>query len=207
MDILIIAATQGEIAPALAHPYRGEHRVEFLVTGVGMAATAYHLGRALAVRQPDLLLNVGVCGSFDRSRALGDVVRISRDSFAELGAEDGEAFIDGEALGFGPSIFAERVDANLPVLEKLPKVFGITVNTVHGHSPSIEQVAARLSPEVESMEGAAVFYAASQAQVQCVQVRALSNYVERRQRDNWQLKNAIVNLNDWLAEFLAALPV
>ena len=207
MDILIIAATPGEIAPALAQPYRGAHRVEFLVTGVGMAATAYHLGRALALQQPDLLLNVGVCGSFDRNRTLGDVGRVSRDSFAELGAEDGEAFIEGEVLGFGPSVFTERIEGHFPALERLPSVVGITVNTVHGHPPSIERVAARRSPEVESMEGAAVFYAGSQANVQCVQVRALSNYVERRQRDNWQLEKAIANLNHWLIEFLTVLPV
>lgn len=207
MDILIIAATQGEIAASLAQRYQGEHRIEFLVTGIGMTATAYHLGRVLAARRPSLLLNVGVCGSFGRHHALGDVVRVAEDTFAELGAEDGGAFLSGDALGFGPCTFAERLDGPWPVLAGLPTVTGITVNTVHGDDASIGRIVARLSPGVESMEGAAVFYAAHQAQVQCLQVRAISNYVERRQRDNWELEKAIANLNKWLSDFLDALPV
>ncbi len=207
MRILIIAATEGEIAPILAQGAVGGHQVDYLVTGVGIAATAYHLGRALAQQQPDLLLNVGVCGSFDRTRLLGEVVRVSTDVLAELGAEDGEAFLAADALEFGPSTFVERVDGQYPMLDQLPSVRGITVNTVHGHEPSIARVMARLSPQVESMEGAAVFYAASQSQVQCVQVRAISNYVERRQRHNWQLEKAVANLNNWLDQFLATLPV
>jgi len=207
MRILVIAATEGEIAPIRAQGKRSGHQVDYLVTGVGIAATAYHLGRALAHHQPDLLLNVGVCGSFDRDRSLGDVVRVATDVFAELGAEDGVAFLAGDLLGFGPSAFTERVVQQFPVLDKLPSVTGITVNTVHGHEDSIARVVERLSPQVESMEGAAVFFAASHSHVQCAQVRAISNYVERRQRNNWQLEKAIANLNEWLAEFLATLPV
>lgn len=207
MDILIIAATQGEIAASLAQRHQGKHRIEFLVTGIGMTATAYHLGHALAARRPSLLLNVGVCGSFGRHHALGDVVRVSEDTFAELGAEDGGTFLGGEALGFGPCTLPERLDEPWPALDGLPIVKGVTVNTVHGDAQSIDSIVARLSPGVESMEGAAVFYAAHQAQVQCLQVRAISNYVERRQRENWQLEKAVANLNKWLAEFLAALPV
>lgn len=207
MDILIVAATEGEISPSLAQPYAGEHRIDYLVTGIGMTATAYCLGGALQSCRPDLLLNVGVCGSFDRARSLGDVVRVAKDTFAELGAEDGDVFLGGEHLGFGACTFAERIDRQYPGLEGIPVVKGITVNTVHGHDGSIAQIVSRLAPDVESMEGAAVFYAAQQAQVPCLQVRAISNYVERRNRDNWQLQKAIANLNEWLSEFLLPQPV
>lgn len=207
MDILVIAATEGEIATSRAREYKGSHRVEFLVTGVGMTATAYHLGGALQRYQPDLLLNVGVCGSFDRSLALASLVRVNEDIFSEMGAEDDGVFLEGERLGFGACGYTERVSAHYPGLEGIPTARGITVNTVHGHNESIERIIKRLSPTVESMEGASVFYAAHHAQIQCLQIRSVSNYVERRNRDNWQLGKAIGTLNRWLDNFLTGLPV
>jgi hypothetical protein len=41
----------------------------------------------------------------------------------------------------------------------LPRVNGITVNTVHGNQDSIARVVDRVKPDVESMEGAAFMYA------------------------------------------------
>jgi futalosine hydrolase len=38
--------------------------------------------------------------------------------------------------------------------------------------------------------------------VPCIQIRAVSNYVERRNRDNWQIGLAIKNLNIFALEFL-----
>jgi len=57
-------------------------------------------------------------------------------------------------------------------------------------------------PVTESMEGAAFFYACKQAGVPCLQIRAVSNYVEKRNRDAWQIGLAIKNLNSFAAEFL-----
>ncbi len=53
------------------------------------------------------------------------------------------------------------------------------------------------------MEGAAFFYACREAQVHYVQIRAVSNYVEKRNRDAWQIGLAIKNLNTFAAELLA----
>ena len=125
----------------------------------------------------------------------------------QVGAEDGAAFLAGDNLGFGACSFSERLDGYFPALDGLATARGITVNTVHGHDESIERVVARLSPTVESMEGAAVFYVAHQERIECLQVRSVSNYVERRNRANWQLDEAISSLNKWLGDFLATLPV
>ena len=61
-----------------------------LVSGVGMVATATWCSHALARERYDLALNLGVCGSFDRTLPLGTVVHVVTDRLAELGAEDGE---------------------------------------------------------------------------------------------------------------------
>ena len=65
-----------------------------LVSGVGMVATATWCSHALARERYDLALNLGVCGSFDRTLPLGTVVHVVTDRLAELGAEDGERVSD-----------------------------------------------------------------------------------------------------------------
>src|SRR5690606_18231128 len=166
---------------------------------VGMVATALELGQRLADTRYGLLLNVGVAGSFDRTIALGEVVCVVQDTFSELGVEDGERFIDSDAAGLGQCTY--RVNPQHAMLNGLRRSRGITVNTVHGNARSIGEVMARLAPHTESMEGAAVFQAAQHVGIPALQVRAVSNYVERRNKTNWQLPLAITNLNRWLAAF------
>ena len=90
-------------------------------------------------------------------------------------------------------------------LRELPRVNGITVNTVHGSEQSIAAVLERFRPEVESMEGAAFAYACDISDVPYAQVRAVSNIVERRNRKAWKLDVAIRNLNDVAIRMLDAV--
>src|SRR5690606_3867773 len=199
MDVLVIAATEAEILPFLGLSAEQRQRMDVLITGVGMVATALALGERLAGRRYDLLLNVGVAGSFRRPIALGEVVWVIEDTFSEVGVEDGERFIDSEAAGLAPCVFYSGYSH--PSVESLRPCKGITVNTVHGNDPAIKAVVERLSADVESMEGAAVFQAAQHFGIPALQVRAISNYVERRNKASWRLAQAIENLNRWLKDF------
>jgi futalosine hydrolase len=55
------------------------------------------------------------------------------------------------------------------------------------------------------MEGAAFFYACQQVNARCIQIRAVSNYVEKRNRDNWQIGLAIKNLNTFAIDLIDAI--
>jgi len=179
---------------------------QLLISGVGMVATAFALGRHLSANTYDLVVNLGIAGSFDRDIALGDVVEITEDTFAELGAEDDLHFLPIADMGFGEASFypsKKLTDLhNLFNTFNLKQATAITVNTVHGNEASIKKVAERLSPQIESMEGAAFFYACKQFNVPCLQIRAVSNYVEKRNRANWNIGLAIKNLNTFAVEFL-----
>ena len=85
-----------------------------------------------------------------------------------------------------------------------PKLRAITVNTVHGSEDEIEKIRQRLNPQVETMEGAAFFFACKMAQVSCIQIRAISNYVERRNKANWDIPSAVKNLNDEIVKLLSS---
>ena len=70
----------------------------------------------------------------------------------------------------------------------------ITVNTVHGRDQSIAAVTERFAPQVESMEGAAFMYACLVHGQRFAQVRAVSNLVQRRNREAWKLSEAVASL-------------
>jgi futalosine hydrolase len=177
--------------------------VSMLITGAGMVATAYALGKHFARHTFDLAINLGICGSFDKNIPLGEVLEITHDILAELGAEDNEDFITIDKLGFGESSFTSTY--KLPAQLNLKQASAITVNTVHGNQASIEKLSARINAQLESMEGAAFFYACRQAGIPCMQIRAVSNYVEKRNRDAWQIGLAVKNLNTFAVEFLNSL--
>lgn len=204
MKILIVAATSFEIQPLL-NAQTLPYPIDTLITGVGMTQTAYTLGKHLALNSYDLIINLGIAGSFDRNLKIGEVVEVTEDRFAELGAEDGESFLSIEDLGFGVSVFRPIPFDNPPFYPPLlKKVNAITVNKVHGHEPNIAKLKNQ-HPDVdlESMEGAAVFLAANGQQIPSIQIRAISNYVEQRNRESWDIPLAIKNLNTVVLEWLS----
>jgi futalosine hydrolase len=191
MRTLVVAATAAELAP-LDASLGARRDIDVLVTGVGMVATAARCSRAMARTRYDFALNLGLCGSFDPSLTPGVVVHVVSDRLAELGAEDGDAFLPIESLQLPSDHVVEntRPPANV-ALAWLPKVTGITVNTAHGNDSSIAAVVARWRPQVESMEGAAFMYACRMAEAPYAQVRAVSNVVERRNRTAWRMSDAV----------------
>src|SRR5262245_29279105 len=215
--ILVVAATSAEVEPLVAklcaasasdagirrYTYRN-HDVDDLTTGIGMGSTASWCSDALARTKYDVGLNLGVCGSFDRALEPGSVVHVVADRIAELGAEDHDAFLTIHELQLVgedefPFTHGELVNTHPPanhVLNSLPRVNGITVNTVHGNARSIAIIAERFRPRVESMEGAAFMYACLIHRVPFAQVRAVSNVVEPRNRGAWRLDDAIRKLGE-----------
>ncbi|MBB2146046.1 futalosine hydrolase [Pedobacter sp. LMG 31464] len=202
MKLLVVAATKAELGKVFEHfnlpdeNFVQQAKFDILITGVGMTATAFALGQHLN-NGYNLVVNIGISGSFDKNIPLGSLVNIYMDTFAELGAENHDEFITIYELGFGNNTFKASYQ-----LADLPMVKGITVNKVHGNSDSIAKIEQRFNPQTESMEGAAVFYACNTSNIPCLQVRSISNYVEPRNKENWQIGLAIKNLNNWVIDFL-----
>jgi futalosine hydrolase len=213
MKILLVAATYQEIEAFIKHQTSNfnaddwlnvkPHEVKVIITGVGMVATAYALGQEFAKTKFDLALNVGVAGSFYRNIKIAQLVEVREDILSELGAEDDEEFISLDQLELGEIEF--RASEKFKIKEGFRKVTAITVNKVHGNEESIEEIRDRLNPTIETMEGAAFFYACEEANIPALQVRAISNYVEKRNKENWNIPLAVKHLNDWLIESLKNL--
>ncbi|WP_395811123.1 futalosine hydrolase [Daejeonella sp.] len=208
MKILLVAATRAEIEPFLTHfsfsdvpPFEKtirNYQIKVLLTGVGMVATAFALGKAFSEEYFDLAINAGIAGSFNPSIKPGDICLVKEDTFVELGAEDGDEFLSMEILGLGKSTYLSNPHPTFTNSRNLQEVKAITVNKVHGNEHSILKTIAHFNPEIESMEGAAFFYGCEQAHTSCIQIRAISNFVERRNRANWNIELAVNRLNDTL---------
>ena len=202
MNIIIVSATEIEIDQLIKkieakniskNIYQSIYKnncIDILISGVGMVSTSYYLTKHLvtANKKYDLAINTGIAGSFDRNIKLGEVVNVVSDIFSDFGAEDGNEFIQFDTLPLTPR--------QRSVGEVVKKVKGITVNTVHGNEKSIDKIKKQFNPDVESMEGAAFFYCCLAEDTPCIQIRAISNYVERRNKTAWEIELAIKNLND-----------
>ncbi len=218
MKILVVAATRPELAPFLEKMGTGslvnerltsfkykQLEIDVLITGVGMVATAYHTGKTLNDSY-DAAFNAGICGSFNSNLENGTVVNVCEDHFSELGAENDTEFLSLDDLKLeGTTKVLNESGAICIELEKLPRVNGITVNTTHGNDASIKKVFDRTHPLVESMEGAAFMFVCENERIPYAQIRAVSNLVEKRNRDAWNIPLAIKKLNDKLIEILDCL--
>ena len=192
MKILLVAATNQEINNDLFSSK------DILITGVGMMNTTLNLVNKLSDTNYDLVINMGVAGSFNSEIKIGDVVEVVEDIFSEIGFEDGDIF----------SEFTNFEIKNTFVVEgrtNLKKVKGITVNTVHGNQKSIDEIVIRVNPDIESMEGASVFMVCNNFNVPCMQIRAISNKVEKRNKENWDIPLSIKNLNSSVEQIIVDL--
>lgn len=172
-----------------------------------MLATTYALTKQLQQKKYDLIINVGIGGILNKKASLGTVYQVQNDKIFHFGAEDHEAFISIETLGFGTSAYPQVLPPKNLIFPAVPVAEGITVNKVHGRGESIEQL--RLDyPSgnvIESMEGVAVFFVSNNEETPVLQFRAVSNYIEPRNRAAWQIGTAVANLNVFIQEIVLNL--
>ena len=222
MNLLIVAATEKEIMPLLEFLKAGRNeyftniaykklKIDILITGIGMTATAYRMGKILADKKYDYALNLGIAGCFDKTYKIGETFNVIRDFFSEIGAEDGEHFLSLNEINLlkNDNFFYNKsveIENNSKIknttLNFLKQVVGITVNTIHGNKESIKKIRKMFNPTTESMEGAAFLNICLLENIPCAQVRSISNYVDERSKANWNIQLAIENLNQTAIKIL-----
>jgi futalosine hydrolase len=218
MRVVITAATIGEWMPAYLaiNPlYTGKSRrfkVSFHQAGVGMLASAFSLSKLVFEEKPDLVIQVGIAGSFAHSQPLAKVVAIGEETLGDTGVEEDGKWKDLfdlklEKPGYPP--FEKRRLPN-PWLQQynllqLPEVSAITINTITTGKARIQQLVKKYNPVIESMEGAPLHYICRQTNTPFLQIRAISNYVGERDKSNWKIKESIEALNTTLLKYIDKL--
>lgn len=228
MKIIIVSATQNEINPIIRYygnsempvnlqstSKTGENQISFLITGIGIISTAYQLTKILTKQKFDLILNAGIAGTFNDNIAIGDVVNVTTEEFGDFGIDDNNRFktvFDKKLIlpdyppfvkGKLPNIYPGGF--NSKILKTLPRVKGLTVNTVSGNKDNIVKLKRKFDSDIETMEGAAFFFVAINENIPFLQIRSISNKVEHRDFSKWNVPLAIKNLNQTITGILQEL--
>lgn len=199
MNVLIVVATSAEAERLSDLPAR------VVVSGVGAVAAALAAWRVLygqtRAEQFDLLVSAGIGGAYPKSGLGGGDLAISSQMIqADLGAQDGAAFLDLTQLGL--SVLPTRANAGIfpawdgafALAQQADAAYGpmLTLNTVTGTQERAAELVARFPHALtEGMEGAGVAHAALLAGLPAVEIRGVSNPVGPRDRSAWRIPEAL----------------
>lgn len=208
MNCLLVAATVKEIAPFLDYYRTTENEwhtalsLDVLITGIGLTATTYHLTKHFSIKHPDLVIQAGVAGCFDKEIPLGSVLAIKKDAIADESVVELKklrTLFDLQLISQNQFPYKKGWLINpgneLVKKSKLKAVKGISVNQVTTSKQMIQFYKDKFAPVTESMEGAALHYTCLMEKIPFLQIRSISNYIGERNKKNWKMKESIINLN------------
>jgi futalosine hydrolase len=214
--ILITAPTLPEIQPLInkcsllgseSNLYTSP-KFDILITGAGMMPYTFSLMEYLShSEKPDLIMLAGIAGCFHEGTPPGTLYEVREEVLADCGAEDKDGNIltmdqlgiwqkQGNAQHFG------TIYSNEDAYTQLPKAKSLCINLGSGTGDRIEQMIERYQPDIENMEGAALFMICQRMKIKFVEIRSISNFIEPRNRENWNIPISINRLNDFLLSYL-----
>jgi futalosine hydrolase len=207
MKILITAATSNEL-----QFINRTANVRVADTGTGMVSTAYRLTKLLNDRY-DLVLNIGIAGSFSEKLTVGEVVTVYSETFGDFGVsvKDGfftcfeENILPADMFPYTRGMLLAENAENISRELSIPLVKGVTNNTVSGETNLIKRMNDKFSPDIETMEGAAFFFVCLNENVPFAEIRSISNMVEPRNKNRWNIPLAINNLSNKVNSYLATV--
>jgi futalosine hydrolase len=175
---LLVAATERELCG-----------FEGLVCGIGPVEAAAATAQALARVRPNAVLHVGIAGG----RGIAPPTLV-------LGSEAVYEDLSGDLAATMPRIARVEPDASLlaAAREELLEALVLPIGTT-------ARVGGGKACKVEAMEGFAVLRAAELAGVPALELRAISNDPEERDRARWQFDGALAALAAAVPRLLSAL--
>ena len=213
MSTLLVSATLLEIKPILVEweMYSDEaceplfidgNNTDVLITGVGAQAMIYHLTKALQQKKYKHCCLIGIAGAYNKEIELGTLLEVTKSSFYDLGAENSESFVDVfdmELIPFDQYPFNDKIISNPQTnYWGLDRSIALSKNTVTGIEHDYISKLKTTTNYIESMEGASFFYTCMLENVSFSEIRSISNYIEVRDKEKWNITLAIKNLNSFI---------
>lgn len=173
MRILFVAAVDFELD--VARLLRAGTSDSFLCSGVGPEASSRALTAALAADAHfDLVVDLGIAGSYDGRFPVGAVVQVVTERY---GGQRDDVLVNPAP----PALFSS-----------LPQAAG---NTVPALDPRYRSVEA----DIETMEGAAFFEICLRHGLSFAEIRAVSNRVGETDHARWDIPRALRSLSGAIA--------
>lgn len=200
MKVLISAATTMELAALKNNEsLPSSLSLYYATTGIGAISTVYHLMEILSKDNFDLMIQVGIAGSFDQQLPLGNAVNVEKELLAEMGVVENNEYKDIFKLGLAEANLAPYSDGalvnphkNLLTASGLVNVRGVTNNEITTDAIKIDRYKHLYNATIESMEGAAFHYIGLMKSIPFIQIRGISNVVGERNKKNWKINEAIL---------------
>jgi len=225
MKILLVAATPEEMPAAFKNDRSPDNNAPFsvnyhnhniiaIISGIGMIATAYNTGTNINNRHFDIAINIGIAGLLHGKGAIGDVFYINNEFLPELGCGENDNFITAfrpelinpEKQPFKNGYLQNNFNTSLfENINEIKPANGITVNRTQVVKADLLPDFILNLPVVETMEGAAFFYACLLQKTRFISLRSVSNLTSERDKSGWDIENAIKKLHYSLYKVLDAI--
>ena len=216
MRVIITAATNLELdgcAKKASQLFKkSKLKISFHATGIGMLASGVKLTQLATSYQPDLIIQMGISGSYIKTEPLGKIWVVTSETIADLGVREKGIFIDlfdSQLIKENEAPFKKRKLINQAVklfnVLKTDTAAAVTINEITTSPKRIKEIIEAHNPVLESMEGAALHYVGSLTKTPFMQIRAVSNYVGERNKAKWKLKESIDQLEAYVLTYLATL--
>ncbi len=217
-NILLMAATGPEADPiaarmsgvrrethvgkALLEGLLGGQLCRLVVSGIGPVNAAQALTRELEAQRPALVLQFGIAGAYvPAGIGVGAVVCATEEIYGDLGVLTPDGWRSVEETGF------PTVPGDPPLYNRFALDPGLVARTAEAaaaatgpfltgsQSTGVQAVGdalhARTGAVCENMEGAAAAHVCALYDVPFLEVRAISNLVEDRDRSRWKMAAAL----------------
>ena len=199
----------------------GIRPVVLVETGIGAVNTAQALTVALQEIEPELVLQIGIGGAYLGSGLdKGDLALATEENYGDLGVITPAGWSPADEIGIpvlstnrdyyntyslDPTLVAKAQHILEQSGEHVVRGPFVTVQQCTGREDIGNELAARFNAICENMEGAAAAHICTLYAVPFLELRAISNRVEDRNKDAWDIPRAFQRVQIAAQKFIEAL--
>ncbi len=200
----------------------GNVPVAICVGGIGKINAAAATAAMIERLEPQLIINTGCAGAYmDSGLSIGDLAMASVEVLGDDGAITSTGWLDLQAMKLpyfksNSQLYYNEIPLSENAIENAIKVAthhsiaitvgrSTTVSTCSGSLKQADKLALRCNAITENMEGAAVALTSLRYNINCLEIRGISNMVEERNMDRWNIKLAVGNVQDFVLKYLEEL--
>src|ERR1039457_6495219 len=200
----------------------GNMPVLICVSGIGKSNAAAAAAAMIERYQPQLVISTGCAGAYPGSGlSIGDLAVASEEVLGDEGVITSAGWQDLHMMKMpylvqGEQRFYNEIPLSAAAVEKAVQLADqcgiglvrgrfVTVSTCSGTDRHGEELVRRFNAISENMEGAAVALTCLRYGVDCLEVRGISNLVEERNMDTWDIGRAVEAAQHFVVRYLKAM--
>jgi len=194
----------------------GKTNIIHIISGIGKTNAAHAATLLIEKFSPSAVINFGIGGAYPSANLrAGDIAIADREIYGDEGLWLRDGFHKADAIGTpllkkGRKKYFNEFPLDKNLMQKAVKFSGlvtrhsplvtevksgafVTVSTATGTGRRAREIEKRFNAICENMEGAAVAHICAIYNIPMLEIRGISNIVEDRNRDLWDIETAAEN--------------